>query len=278
MTINRNYEMEEKNNPFIPYEEKFNFDYFCNDFKPQSQDIYRLSIYYDKSPSWLKEIFVSELTKWNNTSGWAKFLAVVGIADINYAKKETYLELNFNMYGKGRSYDPSIVYEFLSVLSWTLNYSLTQILSVDFQEEFYNKLNKEVIYFTNIAELHQYRKNKFIHHICFNVMNTYSLEAIIYEKLRLHNRAYPDDILQLTGVIKQDNEGYPILIAHTFLQKGDMIQLVLRNKKLWDSMSDIIIYADIFTKEAPTDFIGNEIIAGGMPVKNVEVMLHEITI
>ena len=43
-------------------------------------------------------------------------------------------------------------------------------------------------------------------------------------------------------------------------------------------MSDIIIYADIFTKEAPTDFIGNEIIAGGMPVKNVEVMLHEITI
>ena len=96
--------------------------------------------------------------------------------------------------------------------------------------------------------------------------------------MRLHNRAYPDDILQLTGVIKQDNEGYPILIAHTFLQKGDMIQLVLRNKKLWDSMSDIIIYADIFTKEAPTDFIGNEIIAGGMPVKNVEVMLHEITI
>lgn len=265
MTINRNYEMEEKNTSFIPYEEKFNFDYFCNNFKPQSQDIYRLSIYYDKSPSWLKEIFVSELTKWNNTYGRAKFLAVVGIAGINYAKKETYLELNFNMYGKGRSYDPSIVYEFLSVLSWTLDSNLAQIISVDFQEKFYNKLNKEVIYFTNITELHQYRKNKIIHHICFNVKNTYSLEAIIYEKLRLHNRAYPDDILQLTGVIKQDNEGYSILIAHTFLQKGDMIQLVLRNKKLWDSMSDTSFMLIFLPKKPPQILSVMKSLQGGCP-------------
>ena len=115
-----------------------------------------------------------------------------------------------------------------------MNYSLTQILSVDFQEEFYNKLNKEVIYFTNIAELHQYRKNKFIHHICFNVMNTYSLEAIIYEKLRLHNRAYPDDILQLTGVIKQDNEGYlAFLYVNQYqINKIDITDITEKYQKL----------------------------------------------
>ena len=67
--------------------------------------------------------------------------------------------------------------------------------------------------------MHLYQGNKIIQTVCFEKINPESLQSIINEKIQLHNREYPDNILNMIGSIKLSFDGFPVLTCHSYLQK-----------------------------------------------------------
>lgn len=264
----RKYDLEAEINGCLSYQERFNFDYFCNDFKPQSPDIYRLIIK-NSNASEAKENFMKGLVNWNNAMNLNKFLAVAGVAcEGSYGSNIAILYLNFNLFGKNRNYKISTVYEFLATL--TFEYDFMQILSKNAVAVLYQQLDIDSIFFTNIADLHLYRGNKIIQTVCFEKINLEGLRAIICERLRLYNREYWDNILNLMGTIKLSFEGFPVLTCHSYLQKGDKNDLQFRLAELWRSVKHHIFIDSYETDDDPISLIGGEFLNGGMLVGNIE--------
>ena len=77
-----------------------------------------------------------------------------------------------------------------------LNMGCQTLFSNNAVSGLYQQINWDSIFFTNIANLHLYQGNKIIQTVCFEKINPESLQSIINEKIQLHNREYPDNILK----------------------------------------------------------------------------------
>ena len=255
-------------NACLPYQEQFNFGYFCNDFKPRNQNILRLTIRNSNALK-AKEVFRKALRKWNKDVRLNKFLSVVGVAcDGNKGSNIAILYLNFNTLGENQSDNIQNVYDFLSVLPF--KYGCQTLFSNNAVSGLYQQINWDSIFFTNIANLHLYQGNKIIQTVCFEKINPESLQSIINEKIQLHNREYPDNILNMIGSIKLSFDGFPVLTCHSYLQKGSKIDLQFRLAELWKNIRHIILIDSYETYDDPISLMYGEILTGGIMVGNIE--------
>ena len=267
-SIIRKYNIEEMINACLPYQEQFNFGYFCNDFKPRNQNILRLTIRNSNALK-AKEVFRKALRKWNKDVRLNKFLSVVGVAcDGNKGSNIAILYLNFNTLGENQSDNIQNVYDFLSVLPF--KYGCQTLFSNNAVSGLYQQINWDSIFFTNIANLHLYQGNKIIQTVCFEKINPESLQSIINEKIQLHNREYPDNILNMIGSIKLSFDGFPVLTCHSYLQKGSKIDLQFRLAELWKNIRHIILIDSYETYDDPISLMYGEILTGGLMVGNIE--------
>ena len=267
-SIIRKYNIEEMINACLPYQEQFNFGYFCNDFKPRNQNILRLTIRNSNALK-AKEVFRKALRKWNKDVRLNKFLSVVGVAcDGNKGSNIAILYLNFNTLGENQSDNIQNVYDFLSVLPF--KYGCQTLFSNNAVSGLYQQINWDSIFFTNIANLHLYQGNKIIQTVCFEKINPESLQSIINEKIQLHNREYPDNILNMIGSIKLSFDGFPVLTCHSYLQKGSKIDLQFRLAELWKNIRHIILIDSYETYDDTISLMNGEILTGGIMVGNIE--------
>lgn len=204
---------------------------------------------------------MNALNEWNTIMQSNKFISVAGvICEGSNESNITILYLNFNIFGKNKSYNMPIIYEFLASLP--LEFDCQQLFSNDAVSGLYQKIDLNSIYFTNIEELHLYQGNKIIQTVCFEKINSKYLWKVICKKIQQHNRKYPDNILNLKGSIKLSWDGYPVLTCHSYLQ----IRLV----EFWKSFRHNILIDSYETDEDPISLICGEVLTGGIMVGNID--------